>query len=206
MRGSALSGYGVPPHPTLSPSGRGFHAARTRTLEAKDFRVLRFSNREVMTSIDVVLDTILAALADVAPHPRPLPARGRGARVVTRAATRVAGAGWIGLRTASLVSRRQLVRLSARAGRERAGARADRAGVVAAADRCSRSWPRRGRCSARRIARAPGAGSPRRGRPGSRSWRCRASRSASTAGTRPGWPPSSGRPARARPAWVSAQL
>ena len=36
-------------------------AIRTRRLEAQGFRILRFSNREVMTTIDVVLDTILAA-------------------------------------------------------------------------------------------------------------------------------------------------
>ena len=36
-------------------------AARTRYLNANGYRVLRFSNREVMTAIDIVLDTILAA-------------------------------------------------------------------------------------------------------------------------------------------------
>ena len=35
--------------------------ARTSRLENEGFSVLRFSNREVMTTIDVVLDTILAA-------------------------------------------------------------------------------------------------------------------------------------------------
>ncbi len=76
MRGSVLSGYGGPPHPTLSPSGRGFDAARTRTLEARGFRVLRFSNRDVMTSIDVVLDTIVAALGTSPPTPGPSPQGG----------------------------------------------------------------------------------------------------------------------------------
>jgi very-short-patch-repair endonuclease len=37
-------------------------AIRTKELERQGFRVLRFSNREVMTSIDVVLDTIFAVL------------------------------------------------------------------------------------------------------------------------------------------------
>jgi very-short-patch-repair endonuclease len=37
-------------------------AVRTKELERQGFRVLRFSNRGVMTSIDVVLDTIFAAL------------------------------------------------------------------------------------------------------------------------------------------------
>jgi very-short-patch-repair endonuclease len=42
---------------------------RTAFLEGQGFRVLRFSNREVMTSIDVVLDTILAALGSATPTP-----------------------------------------------------------------------------------------------------------------------------------------
>ena len=37
-------------------------ARRTEQLEAQGFRVQRFSNRDVMTAIDVVLDTILAAI------------------------------------------------------------------------------------------------------------------------------------------------
>jgi very-short-patch-repair endonuclease len=37
-------------------------AARTANLNAQGYRVLRFSNHDVMTSIDVVLDTIAAAL------------------------------------------------------------------------------------------------------------------------------------------------
>ena len=45
---------------------------RTEELKRQGFRVLRFSNREVMTSIDVVLDTIFAALG-TAPHPARAP-------------------------------------------------------------------------------------------------------------------------------------
>ncbi|HYI89408.1 MAG TPA: DUF559 domain-containing protein [Beijerinckiaceae bacterium] len=67
------------PSPYPLPLGERVHAARTRTLEAKGFRVLRFSNREVMTSIDVVLDTILAALGMSPPTPDPSP-RGGGER------------------------------------------------------------------------------------------------------------------------------
>ena len=53
---------------------------RTRVLAAQGFRVLRFSNREVMTSIDEVLDTIFAALARPTPTPGPSPqGGGRGA-------------------------------------------------------------------------------------------------------------------------------
>ena len=46
---------------------------RTAFLKQQGFRVLRFSNREVMTGIDVVLDTILAALG------HPIPVRTSGA-------------------------------------------------------------------------------------------------------------------------------
>src|SRR3712207_5265275 len=51
----------------------GFHgnasrdAQRTAYLKAQGYRVLRFSNAEVMTSIDVVLDTILAELGTTTP-------------------------------------------------------------------------------------------------------------------------------------------
>jgi len=54
-------------------------ATRTQALEARSYRVLRFTNREVMTSIDVVLDTILAALGTTPPTPGPSP-RGGGER------------------------------------------------------------------------------------------------------------------------------
>ncbi|WP_430913488.1 endonuclease domain-containing protein [Methylobacterium sp. sgz302541] len=40
-----------------------YDAKRTRTLAVHGFRVLRFSNADVMTDIDTVLDTIFAALA-----------------------------------------------------------------------------------------------------------------------------------------------
>ena len=43
--------------------------SRTAFLASQGFRVLRFPNREVMTAIDVVLDTIYAALAPATPTP-----------------------------------------------------------------------------------------------------------------------------------------
>jgi very-short-patch-repair endonuclease len=49
---------------------------RTRKLEAQGYRVLRFTNREGMTSIDVVLDTIFAALGPTPPTPNPSPQGG----------------------------------------------------------------------------------------------------------------------------------
>jgi very-short-patch-repair endonuclease len=52
-------------------------ATRTRELEGRGYRVLRFTNREVMTSIDVVLDTIFAALGTTPPTPTP-PREGEG--------------------------------------------------------------------------------------------------------------------------------
>jgi very-short-patch-repair endonuclease len=51
-------------------------ARRTSYLEGQGFRVLRFSNRDVMTEIDVVLDTIYAALAGATPTPGPSPQGG----------------------------------------------------------------------------------------------------------------------------------
>ena len=54
---------------------------RTQFLEQRGFRVLRFSNREVMTSIDIVLDTILAALGTSPPTPGPSP-QGGGEEVI----------------------------------------------------------------------------------------------------------------------------
>jgi very-short-patch-repair endonuclease len=51
-------------------------ARRTSYLEGQGFRVLRFSNRDVMTEIDVVLDTIDAALAGATPTPGPSPQGG----------------------------------------------------------------------------------------------------------------------------------
>ena len=49
---------------------------RTRFLEGHGFRVIRFSNTDVMTSIDVVLDTIWAALEPATPTPSPSPQGG----------------------------------------------------------------------------------------------------------------------------------
>ena len=49
-------------------------AARTRFLETRGFRVLRFWNDDVLRETDAVLDAIAAALA---PHPPPYQVRGR---------------------------------------------------------------------------------------------------------------------------------
>ena len=53
-------------------------AARTEALKSRGYRMLRFSNREVMTAIDIVLDTILAALGPSPPTPGPSPQGGGG--------------------------------------------------------------------------------------------------------------------------------
>ncbi|MGO9006996.1 MAG: endonuclease domain-containing protein [Beijerinckiaceae bacterium] len=50
-------------------------AARTAHLRSQGYRVLRFSNQDVMTSIEVVLDTIAAAL-EPTPTPSPNPQGG----------------------------------------------------------------------------------------------------------------------------------
>jgi very-short-patch-repair endonuclease len=51
---------------------------RTRHLEAKGYRVLRFWNNDALMKIENVLEVILASLASPAPHPDPLPAGERG--------------------------------------------------------------------------------------------------------------------------------
>ncbi len=59
-----------------------YDVARAAALEAQGFRVLRFTNRDVMTGIDVVLDTILAALATPTPTPGPSPQGGGGSELI----------------------------------------------------------------------------------------------------------------------------
>ena len=64
-----------------------YDAARTRALEQRGYRVIRFTNADVMTNLDGVLRTILIALGCDAQSPRPLQgererreAPGRGGR------------------------------------------------------------------------------------------------------------------------------
>ncbi len=55
-----------------------YDAQRTLKLEAKGYRVLRFSNAEVVGNMDGVLQTIIAAVSG-SPSPRPSPRkRGEG--------------------------------------------------------------------------------------------------------------------------------
>ena len=58
------------------PNAVAYDAVRTAYLEREGFRVLRFSNFEVSREIDVVLDTIYAALATPTPTPNPFPQGG----------------------------------------------------------------------------------------------------------------------------------
>jgi adenine-specific DNA-methyltransferase len=51
---------------------------RSRFLEAKGYRVLRFWNHDVLANTNGVLERIGDALSD--PHPCPLPERARGKR------------------------------------------------------------------------------------------------------------------------------
>ena len=53
-------------------------AMRDLWLTAQGWRVLRFTNPEVLGNLDGVLQNIAAALADRPPHPGPLP-EGEGA-------------------------------------------------------------------------------------------------------------------------------
>jgi very-short-patch-repair endonuclease len=50
---------------------------RTKFLESEGFRVIRFSNNDVMGNMEGVLQMIVAAMAD-SPSPRPSPQRGEG--------------------------------------------------------------------------------------------------------------------------------
>ena len=52
-------------------------APRTEALARMGYRVIRFWNNEVLTNMDGVLQTILAAL-ESHPHPGPLPQAGEG--------------------------------------------------------------------------------------------------------------------------------
>jgi very-short-patch-repair endonuclease len=49
-----------------------YDAARTRALEQRGYRVIRFTNADVMTNIDGVLRTILVTLGRDPESPRPL--------------------------------------------------------------------------------------------------------------------------------------
>jgi very-short-patch-repair endonuclease len=54
-------------------------AQRTRELNARGYRVIRFWNNDVLENLDGVLETIIAAAETPPPHPDPLPPR-RGRR------------------------------------------------------------------------------------------------------------------------------
>ena len=53
-----------------------YDSRRTAFLAGQGFRVLRFSNAEVMQNMEAVLDTIYAALARTTPTPSPSPQGG----------------------------------------------------------------------------------------------------------------------------------
>jgi len=60
------------PHGTMKSGEQD--ANRTAFMETQGYRVLRFSNRDVMLHIDIVLDTIAAALSTTStPDPSPTP-------------------------------------------------------------------------------------------------------------------------------------
>jgi len=54
----------------------GYDEHRTRHLQAKGYRVLRFWNNEALTNIESVLEVILEAAAKPSPHPSPLTHKG----------------------------------------------------------------------------------------------------------------------------------
>jgi very-short-patch-repair endonuclease len=60
----------------VTADGRTQDAARTTYLEERGLRVIRFTNVEVLSALEAVLDCIVAALND--PSPPPSPRAGRG--------------------------------------------------------------------------------------------------------------------------------
>lgn len=56
-----------------------YDEVRTRKLNQRGYRILRFWNNEVLTNTDGVLEAILEALASPDPSPQPSPRRGEGA-------------------------------------------------------------------------------------------------------------------------------
>lgn len=68
--------------------------ARTRFIESKEFRVIRFDDGQVLNALDAVLEVIRLALEDArqaepnpAPHPNPLPVNGARKRMGMDAST-----------------------------------------------------------------------------------------------------------------------
>jgi very-short-patch-repair endonuclease len=62
-----------------SHNGReAYDAQRTQTLEDLGWKVIRFTNGEVMTNPDGVAMAILGVLKQISPSPQPSPRRGEG--------------------------------------------------------------------------------------------------------------------------------
>ena len=57
----------------LTEEGLARDSGRTRYLEKKGLRVLRFTDREVLTETEGVLEAIWEAVGQTGPHPSPLP-------------------------------------------------------------------------------------------------------------------------------------
>jgi very-short-patch-repair endonuclease len=55
-----------------------YDQARTRCLQARGYRVLRFWNNDVLTNIESVLEAVMEALASPGPSPQPSPRLDQG--------------------------------------------------------------------------------------------------------------------------------
>ena len=53
-------------------------ARRDAWLHSQGFKVMRFWNNEIMSNLDGILVTVMAAVSERSPLPRPSPARGEG--------------------------------------------------------------------------------------------------------------------------------
>ena len=83
--GRHIADFAVPSRKLVVEVDGGQHAsaqahddARTRTLEARGWRVIRFWNSDVMSNLDGVLETIAAELREPPSSPRPSPPRRGG--------------------------------------------------------------------------------------------------------------------------------
>ena len=82
--GNYIADIAIPAYRLVVEIDGGQHASaidsdaqRTRELNARGYRVIRFWNNDVLRNLDGVLETIIAAIEAPPPHPDPLRPQGR---------------------------------------------------------------------------------------------------------------------------------
>ena len=80
--GSYIADFAIPAHKLVIEIDGGQHASaidsdakRTRELNARGYRVIRFWNNDVLGNLDGVLEMIIASVEPPPPHPDPLRSR-----------------------------------------------------------------------------------------------------------------------------------